>query len=67
MLAYDVKQEVPIYEASFGVPGDAGFHPVKTTKVKAIKNPSELKLFLGMLKFYGKFLPNPSSIVEPVH
>ena len=40
-----------------------GFHPVEA-KVKAIqeapapKNPTELKSFLGMLNFYGKFIPN---------
>ena len=49
-----------------------GFHPVET-KVKAIqeapapKNPTELKSFLGMLNFYGKFIPNLSSILEPLH
>ena len=49
-----------------------GFHPVEA-KVNAIKeapaptNPSELKSFLGMLNFYGKFLPNLSSTLEPLH
>ena len=49
-----------------------GFHPVEA-KVKAIqeapapKNPTELKSFLGMLNFYGKFIPNLSSILEPLH
>ena len=49
-----------------------GFHPVEA-KVKAIqeapapKNPTELKSFLGMLNFYGKFVPNLSSILEPLH
>ena len=46
-----------------------GFHPVET-KVKAIqeapapKNPTELKSFLGVLNFYGKFIPNLSSTLE---
>ena len=49
-----------------------GFHPSEE-KVKAIqeapapKNPTELKSFLGMLNFYGKFIPNLSSILEPLH
>ena len=49
-----------------------GFKPVEA-KVKAIqeapapKNPTELKSFLGMLNFYGKFIPNLSSILEPLH
>ena len=49
-----------------------GFHPVEA-KVKAIqeapapKNPTELKSFLGMLNFHGKFIPNLSSILEPLH
>ena len=49
-----------------------GFHPVEA-KVKAIqeapapKNPTELKSFLGMLNFYGKFIPNLSSILDPLH
>ena len=49
-----------------------GFHPVEA-KVKAIQeapaptNPSELKSFLGMLNFYGKFMPKLSSTLEPLH
>ncbi|KAL9961178.1 hypothetical protein ACROYT_G030076 [Oculina patagonica] len=49
-----------------------GFHPVEA-KVKAIKeaptqtNPSELKSFLGMLNFYGKFMPDLSSALEQLH
>ena len=49
-----------------------GFHPVEA-KVKAIqeapapKNPTELRSFLGMLNFCGKFIPNLSSILEPLH
>ena len=49
-----------------------GFHPVEA-KVKAIqeapapKTPIELKSFLGMLNFYRKFIPNLSSIQEPLH
>ena len=62
----------PVLE-SLGHRVDAeGFHPVEA-KVKAIqeapapKNPTELKSFLGMLNFYGKFMPNLSSILEPLH
>ena len=42
-------------------------------KVQAIKdapeptNVTELKSFLGMINFYGKFLPNLSSTLEPLH
>ena len=49
-----------------------GFHPVEA-KVQAIKdapaptNVTELKSFLGMINFYGKFLPNLSSLLEPLH
>ena len=49
-----------------------GFHPVEA-KVQAIKdvpsptNITELKSFLGMINFYGKFLPNLSSSLEPLH
>ena len=49
-----------------------GFHPV-AAKVNAIKdapaptNVTELKSFLGMINFYGKFLPNLSSTLEPLH
>lgn len=53
--------------------GDAeGFHPVEA-KVEAIqeaptpKIPTELTSFPGMLNFYGKFIPNLSSILEPLH
>ena len=30
-------------------------------------NVTELKSFLGMVNFYGKFLPNLSSTLEPLH
>ena len=49
-----------------------GFDPVEA-KVKAIqeapapKNPTELTSFLCMLNFYGKFIPNLSSILEPLN
>ena len=49
-----------------------GSHPVKA-KAKAVKvapiptNSSKLKSFLGMLNFYGKFMPNLSSTLEPLH
>ena len=49
-----------------------GFHPV-AAKVNAINdapvptNVTELKSFLGMINFYGKFLPNLSSTLESLH
>ena len=49
-----------------------GLHPVKE-KVKALleveilKNNTELKLFLGMLSYYSKFLPNLSSELVPLY
>ena len=49
-----------------------GFLPVEA-KVKAIqeapspKNLTALKSFLGMLNFYGKLIPNLSSILELLH
>ena len=49
-----------------------GFHPVETNvkviqEAPASKNPTELKSFLGVLNFYWKFVPNLSSILEPLH
>ncbi len=49
-----------------------GFHPV-ATKVRAITdapmptNVTDLKSFLGMINFCGKFLPNLASTFEPFH
>ena len=49
-----------------------GFHPVDA-KARAIKeaptptNPSEVKSYLGMLNFYGKFMPDLLSTLEPLH
>ena len=49
-----------------------GFDPVEA-KVKHVleasapKNLTELTSFLCMLNFYGKFIPNLSSILEPLH
>lgn len=31
------------------------------------KNVSELKSFLGMLNYYGKFIPNLSTLLHPLH
>ena len=45
----------------------------KGPKVDAVKNMprphdvSTLKFFLGSVQFYGKFLPNLSTITEPLH
>ena len=49
-----------------------GLHPDKG-KVDAINNAprpenvSQLKSFLGLLNYYGKFIANLSSILEPLH
>lgn len=49
-----------------------GIHPV-ADKVLAIKNAptptnqTQLRAFLGMLNYYHKFLPNVSSVLEPLH
>lgn len=49
-----------------------GLHPTDekvTAIVKAPKpnNVTELRLFLGLLNYYGKFLPNLSSLLQPIH
>ena len=50
----------------------AGLHPRKA-KVKAIteapapRNVTELRSFLGLINYYGKFLPNLSSILSPLY
>ena len=50
----------------------AGLHPFQD-KVQAIKEApepksvTELKSYLGMLTYYGKFLPNLSSTLHPLH
>ena len=50
----------------------AGLHPTKA-KVKAIteapdpKNVAELRSFLGLINYYGKFLPNLSSTLAPMY
>ena len=50
----------------------AGLHPLQD-KVQAIKEApepksvTELKSYLGMLTYYGKFLPNLSSTLHPLH
>ena len=49
-----------------------GIHPVKDS-MKAIvdapspKNVTELRSYLGMLNYYGKFLPNLSTVLTPLH
>ena len=49
-----------------------GIHPVES-KVKAINdapsptNVTELKGYLGMLTYYNKFLPNLSTLLQPLH
>ena len=49
-----------------------GRHPT-TEKVKAIRdapapeNVTQLRSFLGLLNYYGKFLPNLSSSLRPLH
>ena len=49
-----------------------GLHPSKE-KVRAIqeapqpKNVTELKSFLGLLNYYGKFIPNLSTLLAPLY
>ena len=49
-----------------------GLHPTKE-KVRAIveapapQNVTQLKSFLGMLNYYGKFLPNLSTMLAPLY
>ena len=49
-----------------------GLHP-SNKKVEAIKEArtptcvTELRAFLGMLNYYGRFLPNVSTTVAPLH
>jgi len=49
-----------------------GIQPT-SDKVKAVqdaptpKNASELKSFLGLINFYGKFLPNLSTVLSPLN
>lgn len=49
-----------------------GLHP-STTKIRAIseapepKNVTELKSFLGLLNYYGKFIPNLASLFSPLY
>ena len=49
-----------------------GLHTV-ATKVEAItsastpQNITELRAFLGMLNYYGKFMPNLSTIIQPLN
>ena len=49
-----------------------GLHPTEA-KTKAIlqaptpKNLTELRAFLGLLNYYGKFLPNLSTVLAPLH
>lgn len=49
-----------------------GLHPTeeKTRAIKEAptpKNVTELRSFLGLLNYYGKFLPNPSTQLHPLH
>ena len=49
-----------------------GLHPTMA-KIKAVvdaptpKNLSELKSYLGLLNYYGRFLPNLSSLIQPLN
>lgn len=42
-------------------------------KVKAVvgakipENVSELRAFLGLVNYYGKFMPNLSTVLRPLH
>ena len=50
----------------------AGLHPT-LEKVQAVRdapvprNVSELKSYLGLLNYYGRFMPNLSSVLGPLH
>ena len=54
------------------VSDDKGIHPVPS-KVKAIqdapqpKNVTELKSYLGLLTYYGKFMPSLSTHLAPLY
>ena len=41
--------------------------PVKWTRAPACKNVTELRSFLGMVNYYGKFLRNLSTLLHPLH
>ena len=49
-----------------------GLHPTDD-KMKAVKdaplpkNATELRSFLGLMNYYGKFLPNLSSVLAPLY
>ncbi|KAL0151789.1 hypothetical protein M9458_052940 [Cirrhinus mrigala] len=51
---------------------EKGLHPTED-KVEAIVKPpaptnvSELRSFLGLLNYYGKFVPNLSTLLHPLH
>ena len=51
----------------------AGLQPTADAKVKAIKEApapkdvSQLQSFLGLVNYYGKFLPNLSSVLSPLY
>ena len=68
-------------KCEFAVPGvdymgyrldGEGIHPLEE-KVQAIvdapspRNVSELRSFLGLLNFYGQFIPNLSTLLQPLH
>jgi hypothetical protein len=47
-----------------------GIYPVKVQAVKEAPVPtniSKLKSYLGLINFYGKFLPHLSSVLEPLY
>ena len=50
----------------------AGIHPTEE-KVRAVKlapqptNVSELKSYLGLINYYGKFMPNLATVLAPLH
>lgn len=49
-----------------------GLHPTDEKVAAIVKAPkpnnvTELKSFLGLLNYYGKFLPNLSSLLQPIH
>ena len=49
-----------------------GIHPtdeklIAIVKASAPKNPQELRSFLGLINYYGKFIPNAATILTPLN
>ena len=69
-------RQVPIHAKSGALPGtdrvEQGIQPTQG-KVRAIRDTPaptdlhQLKLFLGLLNFYAKFVPNLSTVLTPLY